>query len=85
MRKMKVTQPEATIFRMLSGTWVTDADVASVLRCHPSQAYNRIRKIAAEHGLCCVRIETGDEESQMIVVTSRNKTTILKFVSILPP
>lgn len=85
MKKLKVAQPEAMIFHMLGGKWMSDTDVATVLHCEPKEAYDKVRKIAYKHNLYSMRIEDQGREGRMIVVKPRSKATILKFVSILPP
>jgi hypothetical protein len=85
MKKLKVTQPEGMIFQMLDRRWMTDADVATILHCQPSEAYSKVRRIATKHNLYSMRIEDGKSEGQIIVIKPNSKATILKFVSILPP
>jgi hypothetical protein len=85
MRKLKVTQPEAMIFQMLNRRWMSDTDVATILRCQPNEAYSKVRKIASRHSLYSMRIEDEKNDGLIIVIKPCSKATILKFVSILPP
>ena len=84
MKKLDVPKSEAMIFRMLAGQWMSDRRVARILRCKTDEAYDRVKEIAYKRELCSVRIENREGEGQMIVVKPRKKTTILRFVSILP-
>jgi hypothetical protein len=85
MKKLKVKQPEATIFQMLTGKWMSDTEVAATLHCQRDEAYSKVRKTACKHNLCSMRIEVGKREGQIIVVKRGSMATILKFVSILSP
>ena len=84
MKKLKVSQPGRMILEMLAGRWMSDKDVARVLRCESEEAYDRVRKMADKHELYSMRVEDR-KGGQMIVIKPRSKPTILKFVSILPP
>jgi hypothetical protein len=85
MKKLKVKQPEATIFQMLTGKWMSETEVATTLHCQRNEAYGKVRKTACKHNLCSMRIEDGKREGQIIVVKPRIVATVLKFVSILSP
>lgn len=84
MRKLKVPQPEAVIFRMLAGAWMTDRKVAKLLHCNSNEAYDRVKEIACGQNLYAMRIEEGEDGGWVTVLRPSHKATVLKFVSILP-
>jgi len=84
MRKLSVPRSEAMIFKMLSGTWMTDRRVARLLHCKTNEAYTKVKEIASKHNLYPMRVESGEDEGWIIVLRANAKVTVLKFVSILP-
>jgi hypothetical protein len=84
MRKLRVPQPDAMIFKMLAGTWMTDRKVARLLHCKSNEAYDRVKEIACGQNLYPMRIEEGEDGGWVIVLRPNAKATVLKFVSILP-
>jgi hypothetical protein len=73
------------IFRMLTGTWMTDTRVARLLHCKTSEAYSKVKEIACKQNLYPMRIEADESGGWIIVLKPDAKATVLKFVSILPP
>jgi len=84
MEKLRIPPRDAMIFRMLHRNWMSPGEVAKILHCKPSEAYNRVRRIANRRKLIAMRID-GENEEKIIVVRASTKTTVLKFVSVLPP
>ena len=84
MRKLNLKPLDAMLLRMLNRSWVTDRDVARILRCHPKHAFDKLREVARRRKLCAVCIVTANHQ-KMIVVKPCTEETISKFVTILPP
>ena len=84
MEKLRIVPRDAMLFRMLHRNWMSPSDVARILHCKPTEAYNRVRRIANKRRLIAMRID-GEKEEKIIVIRPSTKTTILRFVSILPP
>ena len=84
MKKLAVSRSEAMLFRMLSGRWMADSNVARILHCKENEAYDKVREIACKQKLYPMRIEEGQQGGWIIVLRPRAKVTVLRFVSILP-
>jgi hypothetical protein len=69
---------------MLNGKWMAESDVARILGCQRDQAYDKLLKIASKKGLLSMRIDTGNDDAQIILFPPSNKNQLFSLVSKLP-
>lgn len=80
---MKV-RSDQLIVQILNCNWVAESDLASKLGCRRHEVYDKVLKIAEEHRLLSMRIETGEHDAQIILFPSNKTSQILNFISKLP-
>jgi hypothetical protein len=83
MRKLKV-RSDQLIVQILNCNWVAESDLARKLECRRHEVYDKVLKIADEHQLLSMRIETGEHDAHIILFPPTKTSQILNFIAKLP-